>query len=449
MTTTLVRTSRPYQSRAVEELRAAVTEYGSAVYVLPTGAGKTVVAAEIARLAQAKGRRTLLLVHRRELVKQAIETLNLACPGVSIGVEAAGWPSQPWAALQVGMVQSISRRAYSVKPDLVIIDEAHHARAATWEKVLAQWPGVPRLGLTATPERLDGKGLAAHFATMVMGPTIDELVEDGYLAPTRTLRIPSGLALAGVRKDKKGEYRQDDLRDKVTDKVVASAVDAYMDYAHGKRAIFFGIHTGHSKQVCEGLRARGVRAVHVDGTDNPFYRDRIMGEFRTGGVDVVGNCDLISEGFDAPACEVVMMGAATTSITRFLQQAGRAMRPGPGKTALVLDLAGNTYTLGLPDEPREWSLADGEIKESTVGERKPNHCRTCNTVFYGRKCPGCSAIITAPPLPEVDQVRAELVEAKRGEPKLRRPALMKLLQTARRSDGPTGGASGDSRDERV
>ena len=333
------------------------------------------------------------------------------------------------------MVQSIHRREHTVRPDLVIIDEAHHARAATWEAVLNRWPGIPRIGLTATPQRLDGKGLAAHFTAMVMGPTIDELVADGYLAPTRTLRIPSGLALADVRRDKHGEYRADDLRSQFAGaqvgKVVGSAVDAYMDYARGKRAIFFGIHTEHSRLVCEGLQQRGIRAMHVDGKDNPVRRDGIMREFRDGGLQVVGNCDLISEGFDAPACEVVMMGAPTRSVTRYLQMAGRAMRP--GKTAMVLDLAGISYELGLPDEPREWSLSDGEVRERKA--RTPTECPACHIVFYGRRCPGCDAPVAAPLTPP-EEVRSELVEAKRGEPKVRRPELMRLLSSARRADDP-------------
>ena len=154
---------RDYQLQAVDELRDAVNRHHSAVYMLPTGAGKTVVAGEISRLAAAKQTQTVLLVHRRELVRQAVDTLAEACPGLTIGVEAAGWPSIPWATLQVGMVQSISRRKFSINPGIVMVDEAHHARAATWEKVLQRWPNAMLIGLTATPERLDGKGLDEFF----------------------------------------------------------------------------------------------------------------------------------------------------------------------------------------------------------------------------------------------------------------------------------------------
>ena len=404
---------RDYQQDAVNELRASIARSGSAVYVLPTGGGKTVVAGEIARLAAGKGSRTLFLVHRRELVKQAVDTLLEQCPGISIGVECPGWPAMPWAPLQVGMVQSVARRERVGKPDLVVIDEAHHARAKTWETVLARWPHAKRIGLTATPERLDGKGLGEHFAEMVMGPTIPELVAVGSLAPCRTLRIPMSLNLEGVRHDRNGEYSSADVGGRVTEHVIADAVDAYRRYGDGRPGIFFGIHRDHSRRVCEGLRRVGVRAEHVDGDDAPTRRDRVMNALKTGGLDVVGNCDLISEGFDAPRCDVALLGSPTRSVTRYLQQAGRAMRPRDGKVALVLDLAGISHELGLPDEVREWSLEDGELREPKKAHARPRDCPRCYTVFYGRVCPSCQH---AEPMAVVNQVETELEDASTGTP---------------------------------
>ena len=300
------------------------------------------------------------------------------------------------------------------KPDLVVIDEAHHARAKTWETVLeARWPNAKRIGLTATPERLDGKGLGEHFAEMVMGPTIPELVAVGSLAPSRTLRIPSSLILEGIKHDKNGEYRASDVSERVTGAVIADATNAYARYAHGKRAIFFGIHRDHSRRVCASLRELGIRAEHVDGDDPPARRDRIMGEFKTGGIEVIGNCDLISEGFDAPSCDVAMLGSPTRSVTRYLQQAGRAMRPREGKVALVLDLAGISHELGLPDEVREWSLEDGEMREPKKAHARPRDCPRCYTVFYGRVCPGCKH---SEPMAAVEMVETELEDARTGAP---------------------------------
>lgn len=368
----------------------------------------TVVASEIARLGAAKGSRTLFVVHRRELVRQAIDTLEEAVPGMSIGVEAAGWPSMPWALLQVGMVQSIARRKETVDPDIVIWDEAHHARATTWETTIARFPRAKHIGLTATPERRDGKGLGEHFAEMIHGPSIKELVAAGWLAPTRTMTVPVGLDLSGVPTDKYGEYQRKAAGERVTDTVVVGAANAYCKHAMGRPAIFFGIHRNHSKRVCAELRERGVRAEHVDGDDPSGRRDRIMNALRTGGLDVVGNCDLISEGFDAPACEVVILGARTKSVTRYLQMAGRAMRPGPGKTALVLDCAEIVHELGLPDEERAWSLEDGIDESQDRGKTQPRRCANCGAMFRGPRCRWCLHEV---PMSEIAEVDVELVEA--------------------------------------
>lgn len=428
--------ARPYQLRAVDQLRAAVKTHSSAVYVLPTGGGKTVVAGMIARGVIAKGGQLLFIVHRRELIKQALGTLQEASPGLQIGVEAPGWPSMPWAPLHVGMVQSLARRDYvrRMRPAVIVIDEAHHARASTWEKVLAWWPDTARVGLTATPERLDGKGLSEHFATMIQGPTVHALVEDGFLAPCRTLTIPLEIDTTGLRANRRGEYGAK-ISERITDKVVADAADAYVRYARGGQAIFFGEDRNHSRRVVEHLNAMGVKASHVDGTDHAARRDRVMQEFRNGTIQVVGNCDLISEGFDAPSCDVVMMGKKTKSITRYLQQAGRAMRPRPGKEALILDLAGNSYLLGLPDETREWKLEDGEVQEEE-GERKLRVCQRCRTAFYGGRCPHCSY---QPPMPDVEEQKVDLIEAqgkRPRKPRSRRSELWAELAQAYKQPDP-------------
>ena len=426
--TTLARpsTARDYQFRAVDELRQAIKLYNSVVYVLPTGAGKTVVAGLIAQLVTERGGQVMLVVHRRELVKQTVDTLAEFVPGVALGVEAPGWPSMPWAPLQICMVQSMVRRDHvsRMRPSIVIWDEAHHVRAATWEKAMAWWPGVPYLGLTATPERLDGKGLGTHFGAMVEGPSIQWLVNNinpstgfSYLAPCRTLTVPSSLDLSGLNRNRSGEYGAS-IGERITPGVIADAADAYTRYAAGQQAIFFGVNRDHSRRVVERLQEMGVKAAHVDGEDHSARRDRIMAEFRDGAIQVVGNCDLISEGFDAPGCSVVMMGSPTRSITRYLQQ-NRAQRPGPGKKALILDLAGISHELGLPDEPREWTLEDGEVSERRKKKAKPRECPQCHTMFYGRKCPECAY---QSPLPEVEETRTDLVEATgRPEPNGKRP----------------------------
>ena len=428
-----------FQEGDVRRLRTAIVRYGSVVYVLSTGGGKTVVAGEIARGAAAKDTRTLFLVHRRELLHQAADTIRAAVPGIGIGFEAAGETAVPWAPFQLGMVQTIARREHVAAPGLIILDEAHHVRAATWERVLARWPGVPLIGLTATPERLDGKGLGDAFACMVEGPSMRELIDRGRLAPVRVLQVPEGRIDAAGLRARGGDYREADLDERVTVKVVAAAGAAYQRYAAGRSAIFFGVNRRHSISVAEDLRERGVKAEHVDGTDHPAHRDRIMQAFRDRDIDVVCNVDLISEGFDAPSCDCVMLGRLTLSIPRYLQWVGRCMRFQPGKTGLALDLAGTSHELGLPDDPRDWSLEDGAIEpdrgDAPAPELRP--CLACETLMRGTVCPHCGQLQGA----EVQEVEAELVPAKggrRSRGRATRTALVAALASARAAADPVG-----------
>ena len=200
---------RDYQENDVERIREAVMRSGSAVYVLATGGGKMWIAAEIARRTTAKGHQVAIMVHRRELVKQSINTLSEACPGMSIGVESAGWPSMPWALLQVGSVASMVRRGPRIKPRVVIWDECHHSRAKTWESVKARWPDAAHIGMTATPERLDGKGLGEHFAEMVLGTeaflTLCQWANRDILHHAAHLTLPSHFQRERMRQDRNGE----------------------------------------------------------------------------------------------------------------------------------------------------------------------------------------------------------------------------------------------------
>ncbi|MYB36790.1 MAG: DEAD/DEAH box helicase [Gammaproteobacteria bacterium] len=404
---------RPYQLQAVEDIRLALKDQGSAVYQLATGAGKTVVGGEVGRRVTDRGNQALFLVHRRELVTQTIDTIQDMIPGLSIGVEARGWPAMPWAPLQIGMVQTMVRRESTLRPRIIIVDEAHHVRTKSWETILGRYPDAWILGLTGTPQRLDGKGLGTHFRILVQGPTIPDLVGMGYLAPVRTLRLPAALKLSGVKKDRRGEYDRGEAQRRLDEKVIADTTASYLRYARGRRAMFFGITREHSRRVCASLRAVGVSAEHVDGDDHDSRRDRIMAGLRDGALDVVGNCDLISEGFDAPGCDCILMGSHTASVTRYLQQAGRAMRPhptDPTREALILDLAGISHDLGLPDEIRDWSLEDGEVNEREKGKRILKTCPVCRTGFYGNRCKHCGHQLAAP-MPDVAEVDTELEEA--------------------------------------
>lgn len=405
---------REYQALDIDRIREAFRSVRSVCYQLPTGGGKTIVAAEICRRVIANGHRGLALMHRRELIRQFHRTLKSvdALAGVPIGIIAAGEAETPWAPFQIAGVQTLVRRKnHHFNPDLIIVDEAHHIRASTWALIVERFPGARLLGLTATPMRQDGRGLGSHFDVLVQGPTIPELIEQGHLAPCRVKHIPEGIDMTGARL-LAGEWNRGDIDRRVTGRVVAKAAQSYVRYAKGRKAIFFGVTVRHSRAVAAELQRLGVHAVHVGGDASSDYRDRVLRAFQSGSVDVICNCALFDEGFDAPGCDCVMLGAPTKSVIRYLQSCGRAMRPQPGKEALILDLAGSSHELGLPDDPREWTLEDRVVKG---GKRKSpvvraRTCEKCREVYpvYRPACPSCGTEASTHIPQEVD---VELVDA--------------------------------------
>ena len=199
---------RAYQARAVEEIAQAMREgCRSLVYSLSTGGGKTVIASELIRRAYGKTRRQLFVVHRRELVRQAFDALTDILGAGEVGVIAAGWPPCPWAMTQVSSIQTLIRRLHLMPEfDVIYFDEVHHARASTWQKVIERWPRCYKVGLTATPERLDGKGLGLNFEQLIQGPDDPTLTAGGWLAPIDTVRVsaPTELRRGRARKASDG-----------------------------------------------------------------------------------------------------------------------------------------------------------------------------------------------------------------------------------------------------
>ena len=344
--------SRPYQTKALIELNKAIDAgHRRICYVLPTGGGKTVVAAQLAQYYAEEGARIAFIVHRKELVNQAVKTLSQALPNVPISIVSGGKESNPGSPVVVAMVQSL--RAKRIQPpDMIFFDEAHHLGARDWNRWQTAWEDAVSIGLTATPDRTDGKGLKNYFDVLVHGPDVPSLVEDGYLAPMKTLVIPS---------DTYEEWQEatEDVR-------IGAPVKAYTQYAKGRRAIVFCWNVAHSKRLQSEFELEGVSATHVDGETPEDEREQIMDRFRDGEISVITNCNIISEGFDAPNCDCIIMAAPTRSLIRYLQCAGRGMRP-HGGDSLFIDLSGNAHWHLGPQLARNWSL-DGAEKIKKIGK---------------------------------------------------------------------------------
>jgi len=377
--------------------------------------GKTVVFSAITHGAVERGRRVLILVHRRELITQA--SSKLAGAGVPHGIIAAGFPAsdQP---VQVASVQSLARRLSSItwSPDLVVLDEAHHAVAGTWSSVLGHWPEAYRLGVTATPVRQDGRGLGSVFDRLVLGPSVADLISHGFLAPSRVYAPPPIADLSGL-KTRAGDYRPEqaaEAMDRPT--VTGDAIGHYQRLCNHKRAIAFCCSTQHADSVNTAFNRQGVPAATLLGTTPPEQRDRVVRQFAAGTIRVLVTVDVVSEGFDCPAAEAAILLRPTQSLGLYLQQVGRVLRPAPGKqAALILDHVGNVHRHGFPDDHREWSLDDARRRNRSGGPPAPS-VRTCSSCFAAFRpqllCPVCGTYC-APAQREIRQQEGELQELRR------------------------------------
>ena len=372
---------RPYQIECLDKLRNAYkTGFKAPLLVAPTGAGKTVMFAHVVAGRIAKGGRPMVLCHRTELVEQIVRALKKV--HIEAGVIAAGYPSNLDAPAQVASVMTLINRLGKVPaPDLLVVDEAHHATPKTsWGKVLAYWPNAYRLGVTATPTRLSGEGLSDIFDNLVLGPTTQELIDNGFLSPVRVF-APSSPDLSGVKR-RMGEFILSDLEAPMSSKsLVGDALTHYRRHADGRRAIAFCVSVNHARAVAEQFRSFGYRAESVDGAMDRTTRSDIIRKFAHGQISILTSCDLVSEGFDLPEIEVGISLRPTASVGLWLQQVGRCLRICEGKqSAIILDHAGNALRHGLPNDEREWTLEAGIVERKRVGEASPS-VKVCNRCF--------------------------------------------------------------------
>jgi DNA repair protein RadD len=368
---------RPYQQLAVDVVRSEYVKGATrVVLVSPTGSGKTVMFSHISSMVAAKGKRIVIVAHRREIVDQISRALTEM--GVPHGMIVAGQPTgnEP---VQVAMVQTLAKRLDKMTaPDLLVIDEAHHGVAGQWRAVTDAWTSTKILGVTAIPERLDGKGLGGAFDVMVQGPTVASLILDGHLAGYEYLAPPTKLDMSGV-KTRGGDFAIEALAEAV-DKpsITGDAVEHYRETLNGRPAIAFCVTVEHAQHVAQQFRDAGFAAASVDGTMTKEARRDLVASLADGRLNVLTSCELISEGVDVPVVAGAILLRPTKSLGMFLQQVGRCLRKKPdGSAAVILDHVGNVHHHGLPDEDRDWALT-GKAKKQIEGV---STCKMCFRVF--------------------------------------------------------------------
>jgi DNA repair protein RadD len=417
---------RDYQIDVVRRVESEIASGDHRLcLVAPTGSGKTVIAAAIIKKAVVRGEKIVFVGHRRELTEQTSRRLH--DQGVDHGIIQAGFPGRPGAPVQVCSIQTLHARAVRSRAidlppaDWLFVDEAHHARARTYERLIAAYPKAVLIGLTATPCRGDGRGLGNIFNLLVECPSVAELTRDKFLVPAR-IYAPARPDLMGIRVER-GDYVESQLAQRMnTAKLVGDIVSHWHRLGQGRRTVVFTVNVAHSVHVRDEFRRSGVLAEHLDGTTPLEERKRILSGLAAGTVDVVCNCIVLTEGWDRPEASCLVLARPTGSLGLFRQMVGRVLRPATGKTdALILDHSGAVFMHGFPDDEIYWALHEDRRAENRAHSARGQHnhapalttCPECSAVrFEGKPCPCCGWHHVNRPRP-VEFADGELGEVRR------------------------------------
>jgi superfamily II DNA or RNA helicase len=419
-----------FQNEAVNDLRQAIhLGCRRPLLVAPTGSGKTVIAAQIVKSAASKNRRVMFLAHRRELVNQCADKLIKF--GVDHGIIMSGEELYGSADCQVASIDTLRARCIQTNKlplphaDVIIIDEAHRSLAATYLKIIEAYPNAIILGLTATPIRSDGKGLAHVYDNMVQCPSIQKLTELGHLVPARTF-APTIPDLTGI-KITKGDYDPSELAVAMNRRsLVGDVIQHWHRLASDRPTVVFASGVKHSIHLRDEFLRQGVAAAHVDGDTPIVERKDVISDLNVGKVQVVCNYGVFTEGFDEPKLAACVLARPTKNLGLYLQMAGRTLRPADDKKdSLIIDHSGCVYEHGFVSDERGWILSAGRALSSTKAkrqeefdEKKPITCVKCMTV-YSRQlpCPNCG---------HIPEKRGRFVESRSGD-------LMEVRAESRRT----------------
>ena len=361
---------RDYQQEMLERLHDAWEEQQSVMVQMPAGTGKTHLMAAVIRENMAHG--VLIVAHRVELIGQISQTLE------SFGIEH-GIVDRTTLDLDrktkehkvvVASIQTLARRMATAnyandknfRPQLVIIDEAHHAVAKTYRLLWEMWPEAKFLGLTATPCRLNGTGFTDLFDTLLESYSIQEFIDREWLSDFEYVSVtPENWMverIAGLKKrGADGDYQMKEMATVMdSQESIAHLYQSYLKFTRGKKGIVYAISREHAQHISDYYVNHGVKCCWIEAMTPAEERQRLVDAYRQEEIDVIVNVDIFSEGFDCPEVEFIQLARPTLSLTKYLQQVGRGMRPVPFKDYVtILDQVGLYQTFGLPTEERDWN----------------------------------------------------------------------------------------------
>lgn len=385
------KTLRPYQEKALEEIRnhyAAGTK--KVLLHLATGAGKTLCFTRIMQGVKEKGKKAMMIVRGKELVDQASK--RLFDEGIDHGVIMSGhWNNRPCENIQICSIDTLRSRQLRPHADLIVIDEAHLAVSESFKKVIQDYPNAYFLPVSATPFVKHG---LKHIADAVVFPIgIKDLIKDGYLVGGKYYSVPSKINLKNVDVDKKtGDFNSHQLWKEVDRADICGDIfETWKKHSLNLPTIIFAINIKHSQAIMNEFADKGIPALHVDANSTAGERDWAKKCLENGAIKVVVNVGIFCTGVDIPCLRTVIIARPTLSYNLHVQQLGRATRPYPGKeNFLVLDHVGNVLRHGFVEDDKECSL-EGHGK--TAKQQTSDSFLTCRFCYFTFQkldsCPEC------------------------------------------------------------
>lgn len=362
--------------------------------------------AEIARRTTANNNRVLFTVHRKEVLEQAVNTFKNQ--GVNPDL------------LTAGMVQTLTRRVEKLPiPSVILVDEAHHALAKSYQRILNKFPKAIVLLFTATPHRTGRKQLDKIADDIVVGQSIHELTKKGFLAPFRYFQPPNGFNSKLLKRGSTGDFTNESMQKAMSTKIFGHIVKQYKRIAQGMQAVVYTYSIDSALKIAAEFNSKEISAVEVDGTTPKEKRAVAVKKFRKQEIKILVNVNLFTEGVDLPNVDCVIMARPTASLALYLQFSMRCLNPRPNKTAIIIDHANNFKTFGYPDDDRDWEQAikSGKQKSKTLLKDSSLPIVICDYCFAvvkanevkDDKCPICGKLIKIHKAKSVSDV--DLVEA--------------------------------------
>jgi DNA repair protein RadD len=383
----------PYQQKGLNEVFQAMRDgFKKILLVLAMGLGKTTLMGAIIQMGYLRGKKVLIVVHRDNLVRQFAKRL-INQFDVPSGLILGNEKKQYQLPIQVGSRQSLARRLQYFPPDhfdLIVIDEAHYAAGAEYTKIIEHFHQAKLVGITATPFRSDGKSMKAIFDKLVHPIKCKEAIEQGYLCSAEYIGIGE-IDMTGVS-IKKGDYDEDEMYARFSEWDITPHVVEEIKKADGQ-SIVFCINVAHTIEVSEAIKQVGIKTAYVTGLTKIADREIIYEKFNNNQIQVLCNCEILTEGADFPPVINIFLVKKTKSIARYLQAIGRGARTykellyvKPGFK--VIDFGGNVVMHGyFEDYDEDLTLEDGVEKKTR--KVKPRKCPQCQRVILGKECTKC------------------------------------------------------------